>query len=279
MLKRERLMRIQEMIAEKGIVTASEIINALGVSDMTVRRDLDELEKNGKLIRIHGGAQSLDYNIDYELSHLQKATVKVEEKLAIAKAAVDRVGEHETIFLGPGTTIEMMAQLLKERNVRVITPSLAAFEALKEKQDDQILLVGGSYRSNTKAFCGPLANQVIASMKFNKAFISCNGIADNSITTSSMEEGELQKIACNNAKTVYLLADDHKFNREDFYVYYSLHNIDEVITDDQVSEDTLDHYRQFTSITVAPSRDQADEIREGNKVDQPELTEQASRAK
>lgn len=99
MLKRERLSRIQEMIAVKGIVTASEIMNALGVSDMTVRRDLDELEKNGKLIRIHGGAQALDYNIDYELSHLQKATVKVEEKLAIAKAAVEQISDLSLIHI------------------------------------------------------------------------------------------------------------------------------------------------------------------------------------
>lgn len=258
MLKRERLSRIQEMIAVKGIVTASEIMNALGVSDMTVRRDLDELEKNGKLIRIHGGAQALDYNIDYELSHLQKATVKVEEKLAIAKAAVEQISDHETVFLGPGTTIEMVAQLLKEREIRIVTPSLPAFEVLKDKYEDRLLLIGGYYRFNTKAFCGPLANQVAANMKFNKAFISCNGIADDSITTSSMEEGELQHIACSNAKTVYLLADGHKFNREDFYVYYHLHNIDKIITDDKVSEDILEHYRQFTSILVAKTNEKTE---------------------
>lgn len=255
MLKSERLARIASMVNEKGIVNASEIMDTLGVSDMTVRRDLDELEKSGKLVRIRGGAQSLDFNIDYELSHLQKSTVQVEEKMAIARLAASFVQDHETIFLGPGTTIEMLATLLTSRDLRVVTSSLPVFEALEEKFDDRILLVGGRYRANTGSFCGVLANQVVSSLKFNKAFISCNGIVDDQITTASMEEGELQKIACNNAREVYLLADGHKFNREDFYVYYHLYNVDALITDDKVHEDTLDHYRAYTRIEIAPTND------------------------
>lgn len=252
MLKSERLARIVSMVNEKGVVNASEIMDTLGVSDMTVRRDLDELEKSGKLVRIRGGAQSLDFNIDYELSHLQKSTVQVEEKMAIARAAAEFAKDHETIFLGPGTTIEMLATLLANRDLRVVTSSLPVFEALEEKFDDRILLVGGRYRANTGSFCGVLANQIVSSLKFNKAFISCNGIIDDQITTASMEEGELQKIACNNAREVYLLADGHKFNREDFYVYYHLYNVDVLITDDRIHEDTLERYRAFTRIETAP---------------------------
>jgi len=80
MLKSERLQYICRLVNEKGIVTAAEIMNALDVSDMTVRRDLDELEKSEKLIRIHGGAQSINYNIDYELSHTEKSAVNTAEK-------------------------------------------------------------------------------------------------------------------------------------------------------------------------------------------------------
>ena len=69
MLKKERLLTIVEMVNKKGILTVNEIINQLDVSDMTVRRDLDELEKSGKLLRVHGGAQSLSYTLDQELSH------------------------------------------------------------------------------------------------------------------------------------------------------------------------------------------------------------------
>lgn len=248
MLKRERLTKILQMVNDKGIVDTADIMEALAVSDMTVRRDLDELEKAGKLIRVRGGAQSLDYNIDFELSHLQKSTVQIEEKLAIARCAAQAVQDHETIFLGPGTTLEMMATLLLDRDVRVVTPSLPAFEALKDKLQDRVVLVGGTYRSNTGTFAGTLTNQILRDLKFTKAFISCNGIADDELTTSSLEEGEMQAIACRNARNVYLLADSRKFNREDFYVYEHLYNIDELITDSTLSQDVADHYREYTRI-------------------------------
>ncbi len=242
MLKRERLTRILQMVNEKGIVDTADIMEALAVSDMTVRRDLDELEKSGKLIRVRGGAQSLDYNIDFELSHLQKSTVQIEEKRDIARYAASLVQDHETIFLGPGTTLEMMASMIPDKDIRIVTPSLPAFEVLKKRMEDRLLLVGGTYRSNTGAFVGTLTNQVLRNLKFTKAFISCNGIADDEITTSSMEEGEMQAIACRNARSTFLLADSRKFNREDFYVYDHLYNIDELITD------VIDHYGEYTKI-------------------------------
>lgn len=84
MLKSERLQHITRIVNEKGVVNVTDIMNALNVSDMTVRRDLDELEKSGKLIRIRGGAQSLNYNLDFELTHEEKSVVKMEEKTEIA---------------------------------------------------------------------------------------------------------------------------------------------------------------------------------------------------
>lgn len=248
MLKRERLTKILQMVNDQGIVDTAEIMETLAVSDMTVRRDLDELEKSGKLIRVRGGAQSLDYNIDFELSHLQKSTVQIEEKRAIARYAASLVKDHETIFLGPGTTLEMMASMIPDKDIRVVTSSLPAFEMLKEKMEDRLLLVGGYYRAKTGAFVGTLANQILQNLKFNKVFISCNGIADDEITTSSMEEGEMQAIACRNGRSVYLLADSHKFNREDFYVYEHLYNIDELITDSSLSQDVADHYGEYTKV-------------------------------
>ncbi len=80
MLKKERLLTIVEMVNKKGILTVNEIINQLDVSDMTVRRDLDELEKSGKLLRVHGGAQSLSYTLDQELSHTEKPLCRFKKK-------------------------------------------------------------------------------------------------------------------------------------------------------------------------------------------------------
>lgn len=251
MLKRERLMKICKIVNELGIVTVNEIIDELNVSDMTVRRDLDELEKSGKLLRIHGGAQSLTYSLDHELSHIEKSTVQVNEKQQIVSYTAKMILEGETIFLGPGTTIEMLADHLKGRNLRIITNSYPVFQILMNHEPTEVILTGGEYRSNTGTFVGPITNSILNKLNFTKAFISCNGVHNEEITTYSMEEGEAQQLALNCSRNKYLLIDNKKFNREDFYVYYNLHDFDALITDNGVSKDIEEHYSQYTKILIA----------------------------
>lgn len=251
MLKRERLMKICNMVNENGILTVNKIIDELHVSDMTVRRDLDELEKAGKLLRVHGGAQSLTFSLDHELSHVEKTTVQAEEKRQIVRYAAEMIQEGETIFLGPGTTIEMLANHLKGRKIRIITNSYPVFKTLINHYPTEIILTGGDYRSNTGAFVGPITNAILYKLKFTKAFIGSNGIYNDEITTYSLEEGEAQQIALHNARKKYLLADYKKFNREDFCVYYNLHNFNAIITDNSVDKDLIQHYSQYTQILLA----------------------------
>lgn len=239
------------MVNENGILTVNKIIEELHVSDMTVRRDLDELEKARKLLRIHGGAQSLTFSLDHELSHVEKTTVHAEEKKQIITYAAQMIQDGETIFLGPGTTVEMLANHIRGRNIRIITNSYPVFKALNNHYPTVIILTGGEYRSNTGAFIGPLTNLVLNKLKFTKAFIGCNGILNDEITTYSLKEGEAQEIALNNSRNTYLLADYTKFNREDFYVYYNLHNFDALITDNKVSKELIQHYHQYTKIILA----------------------------
>ncbi|NLD32107.1 MAG: DeoR/GlpR transcriptional regulator, partial [Trichococcus flocculiformis] len=105
---------------------------------------------------------------------------------------------------------------------------------------------------NTGAFFGPIANDNLKKLKFSKCFISANGIHNEAISTYSMAEGETQNIALNNSRTKYLLADNKKFNRDDFYNFYNLHDIDHLITDDHISADLVTHYSQY--VTLAQSQ-------------------------
>ena len=174
MLKKERLVKIAQKVNQNGIITIQEIMDELGVSDMTARRDLDELEKSGKLLRVHGGAQSLSFSMDHELSHIEKSSVQIEEKKRIAHKAATLISEGESIFLGPGTTIQFLAEQLTGRNIRVITNSLAVFNILVNHAPTEVILTGGDYRDNTNTFVGPITNLVLGKLKYNKAFISCN---------------------------------------------------------------------------------------------------------
>ncbi|OTP12240.1 DeoR family transcriptional regulator, lactose phosphotransferase system repressor [Enterococcus sp. 10A9_DIV0425] len=251
MLKRERLLTISEMVNKKGILTVNEIMDQLKVSDMTVRRDLDELEKSGKLLRVHGGAQSLTYTLDQELSHTEKSVMQIEEKQQIAAAAARLINDGDTIFLGPGTTIELLASFLIQRRLRIITNNYAVFEVLAQAEIPEILLIGGDFRKNTGAFVGPITNENLRKLKFTKAFISSNGVHNEAISTYSTEEGEAQQIALNNSKTKYLLVDNQKFNRDDFYVFYNLHDLDLLITDHRVSPRVKEHYSQYVHLKIA----------------------------
>ncbi|MFQ7522902.1 MAG: DeoR/GlpR family DNA-binding transcription regulator [Terrisporobacter sp.] len=250
MLKRERLHKIIEMVNTQGIITVNEIINKLNVSDMTIRRDLDELDKAGKVVRIHGGAQSISYSINQELSHSEKQTLQIEEKRKIVELASTYINDGDTIFLGPGTTIELLANFLINKRIRIVTNNYPAFEILKQSDSVNIILTGGDFRKNTGALVGPITNANLKRINFTKSFISANGIHNESICTYNIEEGEAQEIALNNSRTKYLLLDNKKLNKDDFYVFYNLHDIDYLITDHSINKDVKIHYEQYVNIIV-----------------------------
>ena len=251
MLKKERHEKIIKAVNSKGIITTQELMQILEVSDMTIRRDLEELNTSGKLIRIHGGAQSVTYSIDIELSHTQKQVIHMEEKLAIARYTANLIKDHDTIYLGPGTTIELMASMIRSKPDFILTNSLPVFETLKDRFEKQLILCGGTYRNHTGCFVGTITNEQLGQFNLNAAFISCNGISNENISTSSLEEGKAQAIALKHSRQRYLLADHSKFNRQDLYNYYSLYNIDEVISDPSLSEELAARYSMYTEIQKA----------------------------
>lgn len=251
MLKKERLVKILNMINCQGIVTVNDLINEVNVSDMTIRRYLDELDKSGQIIRVHGGAQSLSYSTKKELSHSEKLKLQMYEKELIAKVAASHINDGDTVFLGPGTTLELLANHLANKRIRVITNNYPAFEILKQSDSVNVIITGGEYRENTGALIGPITNATLKNLNFTKAFFSSNGIHDEAIAAYNIEEGEAQKIALNNARTRYLLADTKKLNKDDFYVFYNLRDVDYLITDYSISKDIKNYYEQYVNIIVA----------------------------
>ncbi|MDN6625808.1 MAG: DeoR/GlpR family DNA-binding transcription regulator [Pisciglobus halotolerans] len=251
MLKSERLSSIIETLDSAGVLTVQHIVEQLGVSDMTVRRDLDELSKQGKLIRIHGGAQSLSHYRHDELSHIEKKEIHITEKLAAAKTASSFINEGDSIFLGPGTTIELIVKFIQVKSLRIVTNSLPVFDLLEQKNADyDTYLIGGSYRKKTGAFVGNIANDAISKLKVNKAFVGANGINDNALFTANIEEGSIQSLVLNNAQNKYLVSDYHKFNKEDFYEFFPLSSIDKVITNKTVDKTILKKYQDYTTIVT-----------------------------
>lgn len=251
MLKRERLQKIIEKVNINGIVTVNEIMEELDVSDMTVRRDLDELDKAGLLIRIHGGAQKVNaapIPQNYEKSNTEKYDIQTNEKLEIAQFAKQFINDGETIFIGPGTTLEKLATQLLDFKIRVVTNSLPVFNILNQSSTLDLILVGGEYREITGAFVGSVTINSIKSLNFSKAFVSSNGVFENSIATYDEGEGEIQRIALNNSFEKFLLVDSQKFGKYDFYTFYQLDDIDFVLTDHNIDNVVKEQYSSFTKI-------------------------------
>lgn len=249
MLKEQRHQGILKLVQENTIIKVAELTELLDVSDMTIRRDLMELEQKGLLKRIHGGARAnSDTKELLELSHTEKQKINIEKKIEVAQKIVKCIDDNDVIFLGPGTTIELVPELLSQKNLKVITNSLPVFNQLYEKKDYEIILIGGNYRKRTGAFVGGVANSSIKTLKTAKAFIGVNGIYDNIVTNSNEDEGLTQKLILDNSIEKYIIADSSKFNVLDFYHFYDLNNITGLITDSHISEDDIEKYSKYANI-------------------------------
>lgn len=253
MLKRERLATITNLVDQSGVLTVRQISDKLGVSLMTVRRDLDELANARALIRLHGGAQSLTFKQPSELSRAQKRNIHVQQKEAVAKLAAGLVTDRDVVYIGPGTTNELLAQQMGNVAASVITNSLPVFQILKERAGQiNLQLIGGAYRERSGAFIGSLANNMLGQLQTTKAFVSVNGIDANGISNANVEEGQTQQIALDHAKERYVVADSSKLGVRDFYAFYQLDRITALITDNQISAEDRTNYSTLTQVLTKP---------------------------
>lgn len=248
MIKQKRHEKILDMLDEEGTITIKEMIEELGVSDMTARRDLDALAEQGHLVRTHGGAKKTDDQKPVEKTHSEKKVLNTKEKKSIAQKANSLIKDGETVFIGPGTTLEHLAMELQSRNIRVVTNSLPVFLILNQSQTIDLLLIGGEYRDITGAFVGSMASNNLKTMRFSKAFVSANAVSNSAIATYSDVEGEIQQLALDNSVEKFLLVDSTKFDRYDFYNFYTLDQFDTVITDKLITPQQMHEFSRFTTI-------------------------------
>lgn len=242
---------ILQMLEEEGTIRVSEVINQLDVTKMTIRRDLQELEDKNLLIRIHGGARKLDYTGDLsflELSHLDKRKINLDEKKEIAKQIAANIHDNETVFLGSGSTIELVYDYLDVNYAKIITNSIHVFNQFKYDSQFELILTGGTYRSKTGSFTGIIANELLSSIYVQKAFVGVNTVNKTMVFNANEEEGVLQRNILNNAAKKYLVADHHKFDEMDFYQFYDLKDADYLITNSKLPSETKEEYSKWIKI-------------------------------
>ena len=214
MLKSKRKQLILEKVTKDKFVSLEYLVKALDTSESTVRRDLDELESERKLRRVHGGAESLHF-LQEEESNQEKSIKNIQEKTRIAQKAASLIQEYDVIFIDAGTTNELLVNELHDPSVTVVTNSIHHATKLVERNIPTVI-IGGVVKRSTDASIGGVALNQIGQLNFDKAFIGMNGIDDGFFTTPDMEEGAVKRAILENAKRTYVLADASKLGNTSF---------------------------------------------------------------
>ena len=214
MLKSKRKQLILEKVMKDKFVSLEYLVKALDTSESTVRRDLDELESERKLRRVHGGAESLHF-LQEEESNQEKSIKNIQEKTRIAQKAASLIQEYDVIFIDAGTTNELLVNELHDRSVTVVTNSIHHATKLVERNIPTVI-IGGVVKRSTDASIGGVALNQIGQLNFDKAFIGMNGIDDGFFMTPDMEEGAVKRAILENAKRTYVLADASKLGNTSF---------------------------------------------------------------
>lgn len=236
-MRDERQEQILDLIEKNDFLKVSDTSKMLNVAEMTIRRDLENLEKEGKVERVHGGAKKvkeLQNNSYTELSHTQKRSLKIEEKKNVAKKAAELVENNDVIFIGPGTTTEFIYDYLHVDTAKIITNSISIFNTFKDDPNFDLILIGGKLRERTGTFIGYFTRKWIQDIKVQKVFIGTNGIKGTHITTAEEEEGVIQQIILDNSDENYVLADSAKFGVEAFQVLCNINKLNGIITDENI---------------------------------------------
>ncbi len=236
------------MIDSEGIVKTSEVTKQLGVTEMTVRRDLKALEERGLLMRIHGGAKRKSEILVAELSHVEKKQLNIDEKKYVAKQAAALVSENDSVFIGHGTTNEFIYDYLNVPYARIITNSLPVFTKFKGDERFELLLVGGRLRARSDVFIGSFTNHLLEKISVKIAFIGTNGIYGHQVTNYNEEEGTSQKIILDNASERYILCDSSKLDKQDFFSFYRLEDVTAMITDNKLEAKVKERYERIVKV-------------------------------
>jgi DeoR family fructose operon transcriptional repressor len=217
MFPEERRRRILERMRSGEAVKVADLSAELGVSEVSIRRDLRELERSGLLARTHGGALPAE-GTTTEPTFAEKTTRNRAEKIAIARLAASLVQDGESIILDAGTTTrEIARQLRQRRNLTVITNAFHVAAELGDCPGIEVIVTGGAVKGNTLALVGPVAEQTLEGINVDRVFLGANGIdLERGITTPTQLEAAVKRKMIAAARQVILVADHTKFGKVAF---------------------------------------------------------------
>ena len=213
MLTEERFAKIVKIVNQEGTVTVLELAQAIGISESTIRRDLNQLDKLGRIRKVHGGATAAVLMSDGRERNMQeKYSRNIEEKRAIAAYAATLVHPNDFVFLDAGSTTEQMAEYLEENTAFYVTNGITLAQKLAAR-GFKTMLLAGRVKASTDAVIGMEAVSSLAQYHFTRGFFGTNGITvAEGFTTPDLEEAANKRAAMEHCRQCYVLADNSKFD-------------------------------------------------------------------
>lgn len=236
---------ILEQLKKEGYVRVLDLSEKLGVSEVTIRKDLKLLEKKKMLYRSHGSASSLSSIISDK--HIDvKEKIHMDEKQRIAKAANHLLEPNDKIIIASGTTLFAFAnEIHTTESLTVITSSVKVSLSLCYNPNIEIIQLGGIMRKNSVSVIGHYAENVLESLSCNKLFLGVDGIdLDYGLTTSDMNEARINQQMIDASQKIIVLTDSSKFGKRGFCKICDINKIHHIITDTNAPSHIIEMMRE-----------------------------------
>ncbi|GAB4362837.1 MAG: DeoR/GlpR family DNA-binding transcription regulator [Calditrichia bacterium] len=237
MLNEERRQKILTIISENKKIRVNEIAGEFGTSEVTIRKDLEVLEKRGFLTRVHGGA-ILNTTSVPDLALTEKERINPQAKKRIGKKAAEMIQEGNVIILDSGsTTLQIARQIKFRKNITVITNAVNIASELAAS-DVEVILTGGTVREMSFSLVGPFAEATLRNVTADKLFLGVDGIHFKyGLTTPNILEAKVNQLMIEAAAEVILVADSSKFGRRSLGFISPIESVQTIITDDLINPD------------------------------------------
>lgn len=234
----ERYAIIEKIVNAEGSVSVANLKKYFpDMSDMTLRRDLDALDKAERIIRVHGGARSIRSAVGTEDSVQVRSGLHAEHKRKIARRAAGLLREHTAVFVDAGSTPAELCKLFPDGQYLIYTRGLNCALALQGLEKAEIYLLGGRFSSAGLSTNGSGAVAHIENVHFTQAFLGCNGFEPScGFTCENYEDARLKTEIIKRSEHAVILMDSSKLGRVATYTFAGLGDVDAVVSDDEVDE-------------------------------------------
>ncbi|MDA8193488.1 MAG: DeoR/GlpR family DNA-binding transcription regulator [Thermaerobacter sp.] len=248
----KRRKELLELLQSEPEMSINDLVDRLGVSAATVRRDLNNLSSQGLIQRLRGGATISHNPLGIEPSWLERHRENIDKKRAIVRLALDAVEDGQVVALDVGTTTLELARLLQMRSdLMVFTASVPISEMLARGRPT-VYLVGGRVRPREMGVVGPLARDIIGRFHYDVFFLAAAGWSlEQGLMDFSIEDVEIKQAFMNCSNQVIALVDSTKYGKTSLMSIAPLKEVDMVITDDQLPTAVRDQVSEVTTLRWA----------------------------